>query len=180
MLSQHYFNPINKAEIDLAHKVRPFIEAPPTKLDVPMIDLQAIDLSTFLDGPHGLKSRQQLANQLESALTTYGFFKLTGHGIDHDTLERMKSIGQSLFELEDDTKKKFHAGNTKHPDEADRELGVMRGVGYKPRGHWEYQNGQRDNVEFFNIRHFLHDDIFFNKTEYPEFFKYYLDEVSGY
>lgn len=174
-----YFNPIKKAEIDKQYNVRPFREAPTTKENIQLMELEAIDLSKYQEGPEGLESRKKLAKQLEEALTTYGFFKLVGHGIEEETFDRMKLLAQSIFELPEETKAKFLAGERKLPQEADRELGVIRGTGYKPKGHWEYSNGQRDNVEFFNVRHFLHDDLFFTQ-EYPEFVKYHLDELSAY
>ncbi|GMM35578.1 hypothetical protein DASC09_029030 [Saccharomycopsis crataegensis] len=180
MLSEEYFDPEKRATVDQLHNVRPFIEAPPTKEPVDFMDLDTIDLSTFQDGPQGLSSRQKLAQQLESVLTDYGFFKLVGHGISEATFERMKSIGQAIFELEDDIKNQFVGGEKKIPQEEERDLGVIRGTGFKPRGYLEYTNGQRDNVEFYNLRHFQHDDIFYNKTEYPEFVKYHLDEISEY
>lgn len=178
----HYLDPTEKAKIDKIHNVRPFIEAPNTTELAPssVIELEAIDLSKFVDGPEGLASRKQLAAQLEVALTTYGFFKLVGHGIGTEQIERLKAVGQAIFELDDNTKKQNVAGTFKIPEEQDRELGVIRGTGYKPRGHWTYQNDKRDNVEFFNVRHFLHDDIFYHQIKYPEFVKYHLDEINTY
>lgn len=180
MLHQKYLNPVQKAAADKAANVRPFKEAPISQENIPMLDLEAVDLSGFSFGPDGLENRKNLAKQLEKALTKYGFFKITGHGISEDEFNKMKSIGQSIFEIPEKEKQEFEGGNKVYEEETHRDLGVIRGNGFKLRGHWGYQNNRRDNIEFFNVRHFNHDDIFFNKIEYPEFVKYHLDDISSY
>ncbi|GMM33479.1 hypothetical protein DASC09_008040 [Saccharomycopsis crataegensis] len=180
MLNDKCLDPNTTARVDKEHCVRLFTEAPETKEDIPFMDLEAIDLSRFVYGSEGLAERQNLAKQLEGALTAHGFFKLVGHGVAKEELDRMKSIGQGIFELDESIKKKFLAGEHNIPEEKDKELGIIRGSGFKPKGYWEYLNGKHDVVEFFNVRHFNHDDYFFNKIKYPEFVKYHLNEISSY
>lgn len=178
-LDPKYLDPQTIATIDKLHNVRPFLSAPLSKEPIETIQLVEIDLSLYKDGPEHLQDRTRLAATLEQALTTHGFFKLVNHGIPHETLERMKSIGQGIFELDEDTKQAYFGGKRPHPQEASRNLGPIRGAGFKPRGFWEYVKGTRDNIEFFNVRNFLHDDIFFD-TPQPEFVKYHLAEISAY
>lgn len=170
-----------KKEINAKYNVRPFIEASPElqgKYEI--IDLPAIDLALYKEGNEGLEGRQKLALELKESLTQHGFFKLVGHGIDKDIFDNLKSIGQSIFELSDEEKSSFMANSQCIEEERDRELGIVRGIGFKPRGHWNYAKNTNDNVEFFNVRHFLHDDIFFNRITYPELVRNNLDDISSY
>lgn len=160
--------------------LRPFVEAPASSIKVPQIDLAAIDLSSYVEGPQGRESRVKLAKSLKEALVTYGFFKLVGHGVEEETFDKLKSLTQGIFEAPQEEKVKFLAGEQKYAPEADRELGVVRGTGYKPRGHWEFQNKQKDNVEFYNVRQFLHDDIFYNEFQYPGVVEQHLTAISAY
>jgi isopenicillin N synthase-like dioxygenase len=166
-----------KQKIRAKYNFRPFVEAPPSKENVEILDIQSLDLSKF---DEGFEARKELANKLEKSLTTYGFFKLINHGFSHEFLETMKSISLSTFNTTDDVKEKFFAGKTTIEEDENLELGVIRGSGYKPRGYWTYTNEAKDNVEFFNFRHFLHHDIFNDRIEYPEFVKANLDDIENY
>ena len=171
----------NKKKVNARYNLRPFNEAPSEIAgDYDFIEIPAIDLSEYEYGPRGLKSRQKLAEELEKSVTGYGFFNLVGYGITEEELSNMKSIGQSIFELSEEEKDKFLAGTKNFYQEKERDLGVIRGNGFKPKGYWTYADKTQDNVEFFNVRHFLHDDIFFNLLEYPEFVRNNLEEISAY
>lgn len=167
-------------DLDSKYNLRPFLEAPESKLPVETIGLAAIDLGKFQYGQAGLEARRELASKLEKSLTTYGFFKLINHGIPVEEITKLRAITQSVFELPDQVKAEYQAGNQVLPEDHDRSLGVVRGVGFKPRGFWVYQKDVRDNVELFNFRHFLHKDIFFNRYQYHEFVKAHLEEVYAY
>lgn len=170
-------SPEEKQRIRDKYNFSPFVDAPPSKEQYETLDIESIDLSRFDDGP---EARKELAAQLENSLTTYGFFKLINHGFSHEFLETMKSISQATFNTTDDVKNKFFAGKSIIEVDEGLELGVIRGSGYKPRGYWTYTNDTKDNVEFFNFRHFLHHDIFNNKIEYPEFVSANLDDIEYY
>lgn len=159
------------------YNFRPFVDAPSSKEKVDLLDLTIIDLGKFEDGP---EARKELADSLEKALTEYGFFRVVNHGFSPEFLDQLKSISQSTFETTDKVKNSFFAGKTKIEEDKDLELGVIRGTGYKPRGYWKYTNDTPDNVEFYNFRHFLHPDIFYNRIEYPEFLQYHLEDVRKY
>ena len=166
-----------KEDIRKKYNFRPFIEAPPSKEVIDTLDIALIDLSKF---DKGIEARKELANQLEKSLTEYGFFKLINHGISHEFLETMKSICQSTFETTDEVKANFFAGKDIIDEDKGLELGVIRGTGFKPRGYWTYTNETKDNVEFYNVRHFNHPKIFNNKIKYPEFVKENLSEIQDY
>lgn len=97
-------------QIKTKYKLRPFIEAPPSKSNIKPVELDAIDLSLFKEGPEFLSQRQALATKLESSLSTYGFFSLVNHGIDIQTFDNLRSIAQSVLELPEEIKKKNLAG----------------------------------------------------------------------
>lgn len=164
-------------EINKKYNFRPFIDAPISKENVEVLDLPIIDLGQFDEGP---EKRIELANKLEKALTKFGFFRIINFGLEPEFLDHLKSVSQSTFETTDEVKEKFFAGKNKIDIDQDLELGIIRGTGYKPRGYWTYTNDTHDNVEFFNFRHFLHPNIFYNQIEYPEFVSYHLDEIRTY
>lgn len=67
---------IGKEQRELKYKLRPFIEAQPSKSNIKPVELDAIDLSLFREGPEFLAQRKKLAAKLENSLSTYGFFSL--------------------------------------------------------------------------------------------------------
>lgn len=180
-LAQYQVDSNKKKEVRDKYKFRPFVEAPPSKESPEnTIELDALDFATFQDGPQGLPARKKLASQMEQAVIKYGFFKVSNFGLPKEVLDEIRSISQSTLELPDDIKKQFIGGEHDLPEEADRHLGVVRGSGYKPLGHWKYDNETPDQLDLFNIRHFQHFDTFFNRIEYPEFVKYNLDSIAFY
>lgn len=78
--------------------------APPTETDLvrlagltqytadskPYADLLNIDISTFHDGP---EAQKKLAAQVHEAMTTQGFFVLTGHALSQEEIARQVDIG---------------------------------------------------------------------------------------
>lgn len=167
-------------EIDKKYNLREFVEAPATQSEVDQIGLESIDLSGYVEGPEGLETRQKLAKQLEKALTVDGFFKLIGHGIPESHLQLLRSVGQSIAEIPEEEKRNFVGGTQWDEQEKDVDLGVIRGPGFKPRGYFDYGNEVKDNVEFYNVRYFLHKEIFYNKIKYPEFVGHHLDDIAEY
>ena len=129
----------SKKEINAKYNLRTFIEASPdVKGKYEIIDLPAIDLSLYKEGPENLESRQKLAIILEESLMEHGFFKLVGHGIEKEVFDNLKAIGQSIFELPEEEKSNFIASSQFIEEERNRDLGVVRGVGFKPKGYWTY------------------------------------------
>ncbi|VEU23109.1 DEKNAAC104107 [Brettanomyces naardenensis] len=180
-IAEHKVDPKVKAEARKKFHFRPSEDAPTSKIAPEnTVQLEAIDLSKYKEGEEGLPARKELADQLEGAVTKYGFFKVTNFA-PKELLEQLFSLSQSTFEEPDEVKKQFFAGEHNLPHEKNRPLGVVRGSGYKPAGFWKYtENKTPDNVEFFNIRNFTQFDTFFNKTEYPEFIKANLDDIAYY
>lgn len=179
-LKAYAVDPAVKLEARKKFNYRPFVEAPETKCKENTLEIEALDFSTYKEGPKGLQSRQKLADQLEQALTTYGFFKVVNFGLSNEILQEVLSISQSTFDEPEDVKTKFLAGEKKLPEEEERPLGIVRGSGYKPKGYWKYTEDTSDNVEFFNFRQFLQFDTFFNRIEYPEFVRDNLDFIAFY
>lgn len=177
-LAQYAVDPKVKAATREKYNFRPFQEATPSKSKVSTVELDALDFSTFKEGPEGLASRQELADQLEKSLTKYGFFKIINFGLSEDQIQEILSVGQSIFEESEETKKEYFAGEHNLPEEADKPLGVIRGSGYKTKGYWKYTNNTPDNVELFNVRHFTQPETFFSRIQYPEFATANLDTIA--
>lgn len=170
-----------KKEINAKYNLRPFIKASPdVKGNYETIDLPAIDLSLYKEGSECFESRRKLAIILEESLKEHGFFKLIAHGIEKEVFDNLKSIGQSIFELPEEEKSKLIANSQCIEEEKNRNLGIVRGAGFKPKSYWTYANETKDNMEFFNVRHFVHKGIFFNRLTYPELVRNNLDDISDY
>lgn len=179
-LNEYQIDPITKAAIRDKYNFRPFKEAPESKIHPSnTVSLDSIDLNKYDEGS---EARRKLADTLEDSLTKCGFFKVTNFGVPEEKLKELLAISQSTFEQTDEVKKRFIAGDHDLPEESDRYLGVIRGTGYKPIGHWKYGNDNNtpDNIDMFNFRHFNQYSTFFNRTEYPEFVKYNLDDIAYY
>lgn len=182
-LREKYYAINDLADDEKKYNVRKFIEATPTAItDVPVIELDSIDFTEYIEGPRGYNSRKKLADKLEKSISTYGFFNITNYGFDPNKLEYLRSIAQSVLELPTDEKLNFLAG-AKQTDLEDKatSLGGERGLGYKPKGYWAMQKGIRDSIEHYNVRDMLHDDYFFNpKRKYPDVVRAFLPEISEY
>ena len=87
---------IGKEQRELKYKLRPFIEAQPSKSNIKPVELDAIDLSLFREGPEFLAQRKKLAAKLENSLSTYGLF----------FIDRLRSIAQCILELPEEIEKK--------------------------------------------------------------------------
>lgn len=165
------------------YNFRPFVEAPPTKYaDNNLIKLDALDFSTYIEGPEGLESRKALAKKLEKSLSTYGFINITNWGFPPEKLEYLKSIAQAILEIPEDEKLKYLAGAIQSDKEdKSKSLGGERGAGYKPRRYWSMQNGVRDNIELYNFRDMMQDEYFFDPDRnYPEVARAFLPEIAEY
>lgn len=183
ILRNKYGKTIDLEDIKEKYNIRPFKEAEPTKIEnIATIELESIDLSQYIDGPEGLDSRRKLAKVLEKSLNTYGFFNISNWGFDPKKLEYLRSIAQSILELDSLEKYQYLAGAAKTDlENRDKSLGGERGLGFKPRGYWTMQKGIRDSIEHYNVRDVLHDDYFFNsKRSYPEVVRAFLPEISEY
>lgn len=168
-------------EIDRKYNVRPFIQATPSKAQVETIELDAIDLSLFREGPEHLEARKALAAKLEKSISTYGFFSVVNHGIDTERFDHLRSIAQSILELPEETKRKHLAGAlTSDEEDRSKSLGGERGAGFKPRGYWLMKNGVRDNIEHYNFRDMLQSRFFDPERNYPEIVRAHLTEISEY
>lgn len=169
---------IDKGQRKLKYKLRPFIEAQPSKSSIEPVELNAIDLSLFREGPEFLAQRQKLASKLENTLSTYGFFSLINHGIDIQTFDRLRSIAQSILELPEEIKRNHLAGALKSDEEVrSKSLGGEIGAGFKPRGCWLMKNGVVDAIEHYNFRDLQQPEFFNEDKNYPDLVRYYLSEV---
>lgn len=117
-------------------------DIPPTTANLDFADLITLDLSLF-DTPSG---RQQLARQLEHAISTIGFFYVTNFGILSSQVDQQFRIAQSLFQTPAAEKQKYRVDASKQ--------GFF---GWKPAASREAQFGLKDNLE-------LYDDPKYNAT----------------
>lgn len=172
---------IDVAAIDAKYNVRPFSEAPPSAESVETIELDAIDLSLFKEGPEHLETRQKLAAKLEKSLSTYGFVSLVNHGFAAEDLEHLRAIAQSLLQIPFEEQKQFLAGALKL-DLEDRtvSLGGERGAGFKPRGYWTMKKGVYDAITHYNFRDMTQPRFFDKDRKYPELARAHLPEIAAY
>ncbi|OCF41964.1 hypothetical protein I317_04266 [Kwoniella heveanensis CBS 569] len=122
-----------------------FTPVAPSKMELPYADLQQIDISTWNDG---LEAQQELADQLYKAMTTDGFFVLTGLDISEEEIARQVDIGYTVIEktpLEEKLKLDGHMDAT----------GLYRG--FKPRQYYEMEKGVKDQIEQFNWQRDMED-----------------------
>ncbi|WWC86470.1 uncharacterized protein L201_001347 [Kwoniella dendrophila CBS 6074] len=140
-LSGREENGNNATDKGLVH----FIPVAESKMDVPYADLSIIDISRWSEG---LDVQKSLADQLYEAMTTDGFFVLTGFGISEQEIQRQVDIGYTVLEKTPfDEKKELDS----HTDKT----GVYRG--FKPRQYYEMENGVKDQIEQFNWQREMED-----------------------
>lgn len=165
------------------YNLRPFKEAPPSSIKgLPIIQLEAIDLSLFEEGPENYPTRKALADHLEKSVSTTGFFSIINHGISEVELASIRSIAQSTLEIPDDEKKKY-SFNAPTSDQEDRtqNLGAERAYGFKPKGYWTGVNGVKDSIEFYNFRELQQKEVFNDQDlKYPDPAKDNLPEIVDY
>ncbi|GMM37994.1 hypothetical protein DASC09_053190 [Saccharomycopsis crataegensis] len=182
-LRAKYFPNQDIADVEKRFNIRKFQEAAPSAHnDVPVIELDSIDFSKYIEGPEGLECRKQLAAKLEKSISTYGFFNITNWGFDPKKLEYLRAISQSVLEIPEEDKFNYLAG-ARQTDLEDRtkSLGGERGLGFKPRGYWAMQHGVRDSIEHYNLRDMNQDDYFFDPNrKYPDVVRAFLPELSEY
>lgn len=171
-----------KAKVQRDHNFRKFKEAPLSKEPIEAVQLEAIDLSLYKEGPENFQTRKLLANKLEKSLSTYGFITVTNHGIDTEQLEYLKSLGQAVCELPDEEQAKYLAGALRSDlEDRSKSIGAEHGAGYKPRGYWSMRNGVNDSIVHYNFRKMLHPDFFDTEANnYPVIVKAHLDEIAEY
>ncbi|KAL1594485.1 hypothetical protein SLS60_010245 [Paraconiothyrium brasiliense] len=71
------------------------------------MSLPVIDLSPFLDASSTSEDRAQVARSINHACTDFGFFYLTGHGIQQARLEEVISLARQFFALPLEEKNKI-------------------------------------------------------------------------
>ncbi|EMG49359.1 F6'H2 Feruloyl CoA ortho-hydroxylase 2 [Candida maltosa Xu316] len=164
------------------YKLRPFKEAPLSTSPIKPLELEAIDLSLYKEGPEGLPARKKLADQIEKSLSTYGFIVVINHGFPEEKLEFLKSLAQGILETPFDEQKKYLAGALKS-DLEDRSvsLGAERGAGFKPKGYWSMRGGVEDSITHYNFNNMQQSSFFDEeKNNYPPIVKDHLKEVAEY
>ena len=139
------------------YNLRPFVEAPLSSSSTKPLELEAIDLSLYKEGPENLPIRKQLASQIEKSLSTYGFITVINHGFPESKLEFLKSLAQGILEIPLEEQKKYLAGALKS-DLEDRTIsvGAERGSGFKPKGYWSMRNGVEDSIIHYNFNNMQH------------------------
>lgn len=177
--------PITKEQIediDKKYNVRKFTEAPLSKSGAESIELDALDLSLFKEGPEHLAARKELAAKLEKSMSTYGFIALVNHGISEEQMDHLRSIGQSICETPDEEQKKYLAGAMKSDlEDRTKSLGAERGPGFKPRKYWAMKNGVEDSIVLYNFRQLVQSSIFdTDVNNYPEVVLHHLPEIVDY
>ncbi|WWC66202.1 uncharacterized protein I206_100103 [Kwoniella pini CBS 10737] len=139
-----------------------FTPVEPSKMNIPYADLMNIDISTF---DNGEDTRQKLANQVYEAMTTKGFFVLTGFGISEAEISKQVDIGYTVLEktpLEEKKKLDGHMDKT----------GLYRG--FKLRNYYEMEKGVKDQIEQFNWQREMTDQPM------PSIINPYKSEVKNF
>ncbi|ODV96529.1 hypothetical protein PACTADRAFT_74177 [Pachysolen tannophilus NRRL Y-2460] len=175
-----YIDEEYQRKVNEKYNVRPFVHVKPTKENIPTVKVDSLDISQFKDGSENFESRKKLADQLEKSIRTYGFFYLTGHGIEKSLNEKLHAIAQSVMEIPEEEKIQYYAG-AKTTDEEDRDkyMGGERGNGYKPKGYWGMQSGVRDAICHYNLRDLLQPEEL-KKHKQPEIVTANLDSIITY
>ncbi|CDK26404.1 unnamed protein product [Kuraishia capsulata CBS 1993] len=173
-------------EIDQKYNVRPFVDVHETKLknEIPIVRLDAVDLSQYVSGPEGYASRVELAKVLEASITTYGFFNLVNFGYDLEKIEHLRAVAQSLLQLPSEEKGKYLASTWRKEDEPpidENFLGGERGQGFKPKGYWPISEGVRDSITHYNFKHLLQEDYFLSHLDqHPELVRAHAHEILAW
>lgn len=115
-----------------------FTPVGPSKEPLDFADLEILDLSRYDDGP---EARRELADRVDQAMSTYGFFVITNHGITEEEIVRQVDIGHTILSRT--------PADEKQQLKADM-LGKGEYPGFKPRGHWKAGN-KPDQIENFNV-----------------------------
>ena len=70
--------------------------------------LPIVDMSPYLDSASTDEARQETAAKLDQACREFGFFYVTGHGLETDYLKSLLKLGHQFFELPEDRKDAIH------------------------------------------------------------------------
>lgn len=70
--------------------------------------LPIVDMSPYLDSASTDEARQEAAAKLDQACRDFGFFYVTGHGLEPDYLKSLLKLGHQFFELPEDRKDAIH------------------------------------------------------------------------
>lgn len=112
--------------------IKPWNRPVQTSEELDWAELPKLDLSRF-DEPGG---KQQLADQLQDAITRLGFWSVVNTGIDDDRVLRQFSIGNTFFK-EPLEEKRTHPCNF-----AEGEY-----FGYRENSRWLGDTGVKENIE---------------------------------
>ena len=137
-----------------------FTPVKPTSEEVQYAELVRLDFSTYDNGP---EARQALANQLNHAMRTQGFFIIENHGVPVETIDRHVDIAHHVI--------------TNTPAEEKKRLeGTMKKTGsyqgFKLRKYWTIDQGVRDQIEQYNFNRDL------TVREHPSTLKPFINEVQ--
>ncbi|OCF40444.1 hypothetical protein I317_05747 [Kwoniella heveanensis CBS 569] len=70
--------------------------------------LPIVDISPYLDGSSTEEARKAASQSLDSACREFGFFYVTGHGLDPENMKSLLELGHKFFELPQETKDSIH------------------------------------------------------------------------
>lgn len=70
--------------------------------------LPIVDITSYLTDSSTPEERQKTAKTLDDACRQFGFFYVTGHGLDLSYLKSLLSLGHDFFDLPVETKEKIH------------------------------------------------------------------------
>ncbi|KAG6830304.1 hypothetical protein H0H87_008555 [Tephrocybe sp. NHM501043] len=122
--------------------VEPFVHPSETSVPLDWAPLATIDLSTF-DAPGG---KEQLAQNLKEALRKWGFWVVTGTGLDQEDIDRQLAIGQSFFKQPLEEKRKVACDFT-----------VGNYFGYREPTRFIGNTDVKENMEMLNVPKYTPD-----------------------
>ncbi|KAH6995424.1 Clavaminate synthase-like protein [Ilyonectria destructans] len=141
-------------------KLEPFVPVLPTSETLEYAELVSLDFSTWDQGPEAIKA---LAQKLNHAMRTQGFFLIQNHGVPIETINRQVDIGHHVL--------------TKTPlEEKQRLEGPMKQTGsyqgFKLRNFWTIDQGVKDQIEQYNWNRDL------SLREHPSTLQPFIPEVQ--
>ncbi|KAG6839742.1 hypothetical protein C0991_012121 [Blastosporella zonata] len=142
--------------------IEPFIYPSETSAPLDWAQLVSIDLSIF-DAPNG---KVQLAQSLKDAVTNWGFWVVTGTGLDAKEIDRQFSIGNAFFKQDLEEKK-----------EVPCDFSVGNYFGYREPMRFIGSTDVKENMEMLNMPKYTPD---YASVPRHKFIQTFEDEIAPF
>ncbi|KAG6911075.1 hypothetical protein DXG01_004590 [Tephrocybe rancida] len=142
--------------------LEPFKQASWTTVPLDWAPLDIIDFSTF-DVPGG---KEQLAQNLKNALTKWGFWVVTGTGVEEEEIDRQLAIGNTFFKQSIEEKRKVAC-----------DFSVGNNFGYREPTRFIGTTDVKENVEVLNVPKYTPD---YASVPRHDFINNFEDEIAHF